>query len=72
MTRDEEFTGSGPVGRLLPRRLAGAVVGAELVLNVGTIVPLAVATGLVAIVAAGAAVAARHEGEWRQAPAAVR
>jgi len=48
------------------------VVGAELVLNVGTIVPLAVATGLVAIVAAGAAVAARHEGEWRQAPAAVR
>jgi uncharacterized membrane protein YoaK (UPF0700 family) len=52
--------------------LAGGVVGAELVLNVGTIVPLAVATGLVAIVAAGAAVAARHEGEWRQAPAAVR
>ena len=41
-------------------------------LNVGTIVPLAVATGLVAIVAAGAAVAALHEGEWRQAPAAVR
>ncbi len=52
--------------------LAGGVVGAELVLNVGTIVPLAVATGLLAIVAAGAAVAARHEGEWRQAPAAVR
>ncbi len=52
--------------------LAGGVVGAELVLNVGTIVPLAVATALVAIVAAGAAVAARHEGEWRHAPAAVR
>jgi hypothetical protein len=48
MTRDEEFTGSGPVGRLLPRRLAGGVVGAELVLNVGTIVPVAVATGQVA------------------------
>jgi uncharacterized membrane protein YoaK (UPF0700 family) len=52
--------------------LAGGVAGAELVLNVGTIVPLAVATGLLAIVAAGAAVAARHEGEWRQAPAPVK
>jgi uncharacterized membrane protein YoaK (UPF0700 family) len=47
--------------------LAGGVAGAELVLNVGTIVPLALATGLLAVVAAGAAVAARHPGEWREA-----
>jgi hypothetical protein len=47
--------------------LAGGVVGAELALNVGSIVPLALATVLLAIVAAGAAVAARHQGEWRKA-----
>jgi uncharacterized membrane protein YoaK (UPF0700 family) len=47
--------------------LAGGVVGAELVLNVGTIVPLGLATILLAIVAGGAAVAARHQGEWRKA-----
>jgi uncharacterized membrane protein YoaK (UPF0700 family) len=47
--------------------LAGGVVGAALVLNVGMIVPLALATGLLAIVAVGAAVAARHHGEWRKA-----
>jgi DNA-binding transcriptional LysR family regulator/uncharacterized membrane protein YoaK (UPF0700 family) len=47
--------------------LAGGVVGAELVLNVGTIVPLALATSLVAIVAGGAAVAASRPGEWRKA-----
>jgi uncharacterized membrane protein YoaK (UPF0700 family) len=47
--------------------LAGGVAGAELVLNVSTIVPLALATGLLAVVAAGAAVAARHPGEWREA-----
>ena len=47
--------------------LAGGVVGAELVLNVGSIVPLALATVLLAIVAGGAAVAARHQGEWRKA-----
>jgi len=50
--------------------LAGGVAGAELVLNVGTIVPLALATGLLAIVAGGAAVAARHPGEWRAAKSA--
>ena len=47
--------------------LAGGVIGAELVLNVGTIVPLALATGLLAVVAGGAAVAANHPGEWRRA-----
>jgi uncharacterized membrane protein YoaK (UPF0700 family) len=46
--------------------LAGAVVGAELVLNIGTIAPLAVATTLLAVVAGSAAVAARHDGEWRK------
>lgn len=47
--------------------LAGGVVGAELVLNVGTIAPLGLATVLLAIVAGGGAVAARHQGEWRKA-----
>lgn len=51
--------------------LAGGLAGAELVLNVGAIAPLALATGLLALVAAGAAVSARHPGEWRTAtPAA--
>jgi len=47
--------------------LTGAVVGAELVLNVGTLVPLALAAALLAAVAASAAVTARHPGEWRKA-----
>jgi uncharacterized membrane protein YoaK (UPF0700 family) len=46
--------------------LAGGVAGAELVLHVGVVVPLALATGLLAVVAGGAAVAARHPGEWRK------
>jgi uncharacterized membrane protein YoaK (UPF0700 family) len=46
--------------------LAGGVVGAALVLNVGTIVPLALAAGLLAIVAGGAVGAARNPGEWRK------
>jgi uncharacterized membrane protein YoaK (UPF0700 family) len=50
--------------------LAGGVAGAALVLNVGTLVPLALATGLLAIVAAGSAVSARHPGEWREAKSA--
>jgi uncharacterized membrane protein YoaK (UPF0700 family) len=45
--------------------LAGGVAGAELVLNVGTLLPIALATGLLAIVAGGAALAARHPAEWR-------
>jgi hypothetical protein len=47
--------------------LAGGVAGAEFVLNVGPVAPLALATGLLAIVAGGAAVAARRPGEWRKA-----
>ena len=46
--------------------LAGGVIGAELVLNVGTIAALALATGLLAFVAGGAAIAANHPGEWRR------
>jgi uncharacterized membrane protein YoaK (UPF0700 family) len=46
--------------------LAGGVIGAELVLNVGTIAALALATGLLALVAGGAAIAANHPGEWRR------
>jgi len=47
--------------------LAGGVAGAELVLNVGTIVPLALATSLLLIVTGSAAVTVRHPGEWRKA-----
>ncbi|MGD0603961.1 MAG: YoaK family protein [Streptosporangiaceae bacterium] len=47
--------------------LAGGVAGAELVLNVGTIVPLALATSLLVIVTGSAAVTVRHPGEWRKA-----
>jgi uncharacterized membrane protein YoaK (UPF0700 family) len=51
--------------------LAGGVAGAELVLNVGVVVPLALATGLLALAAGVAARAARRPGEWRHAtPAA--
>jgi uncharacterized membrane protein YoaK (UPF0700 family) len=47
--------------------LAGAVAGAELVLNVGALVPLAMATALLAVVAGAAAATARHPAEWRKA-----
>ncbi|MGH3250068.1 MAG: YoaK family protein [Trebonia sp.] len=50
--------------------LAGGVAGAELVLNVGTIAPIALATGLLAVVAAASAVTARHPAEWRAARSA--
>ena len=50
--------------------LAGGVAGAALVLNVGTIVPLALATALLAVVAASSAVSARNPGEWREAKSA--
>jgi uncharacterized membrane protein YoaK (UPF0700 family) len=46
--------------------LAGAVAGAELVLNVGTIAPLAAAAALLAVAAGGSAAAARRDGEWRK------
>jgi len=45
--------------------LAGAMLGAWLVLNVGAVVPLAVAAVLVAIAAISAVLAVRHPGEWR-------
>jgi hypothetical protein len=47
--------------------LAGGVADAELVLHVGVVVPLAIATGLVTLVAAGAAAAARRPAPWRKA-----
>jgi uncharacterized membrane protein YoaK (UPF0700 family) len=48
--------------------LAGGIGGAALVLHVGVVVPLAVATGLLALAAGGAALAAsRGEGGWRYA-----
>lgn len=43
---------------------AGAVVGAVLVLNVNVQTPLAIAAGLAAIVAIGAAAASRHPAAW--------
>jgi uncharacterized membrane protein YoaK (UPF0700 family) len=45
--------------------LVGGILGAWLVLNVGVIAPLAVATGLLAIAAACATLASRNPGEWR-------
>ncbi|HEX6527352.1 MAG TPA: YoaK family protein [Streptosporangiaceae bacterium] len=45
--------------------LTGGILGAWLVLNVGVVASLALATALLAIVAACAAVASRTSGEWR-------
>lgn len=45
--------------------LAGGALGAWLVLNVGVAVPLALATGLLAMVAASAVLASRKSAEWR-------
>jgi uncharacterized membrane protein YoaK (UPF0700 family) len=47
--------------------VVGAVCGAELVLHSGATAGFALATGLVAIVAIGALLAARRPGEWRAA-----
>lgn len=47
--------------------LAGGVLGAWLVLNVGVVAPLAIATGLLAAVAVGAVAASRNPGDWRAA-----
>jgi uncharacterized membrane protein YoaK (UPF0700 family) len=44
---------------------AGAVGGALLVLHVGTAPALGLATGLLAVVAAGVALAVRRPGPWR-------
>ncbi|HWM99378.1 MAG TPA: DUF1275 family protein [Streptosporangiaceae bacterium] len=44
---------------------AGAVGGALLVLHAGTMPALGLATGLLAAVAAGAALAVRRPGPWR-------
>jgi uncharacterized membrane protein YoaK (UPF0700 family) len=46
--------------------LAGAAVGAWLVLQVSPAAALGLAAGLLALVTAGAAAAARHPGTWRQ------
>ena len=45
--------------------LVGGALGAWLVLNVGVVVPLALATGLLVIVAACAVLASRKSAEWR-------
>ncbi len=47
--------------------LAGGALGAWLVLNVGVLVPLALAAGLLAVVAAAAVLASRKSAEWRPA-----
>jgi hypothetical protein len=44
---------------------ADGVLGAWLVLNVGVVVPLAMATGLLIVVAACAVLASRNSAEWR-------
>jgi hypothetical protein len=45
--------------------LAGGLLGAWLVLNVGVVVPLALATGLLGTVVACAVLASRNSAEWR-------
>ena len=45
--------------------LAGGALGAWLVLNVGVVVPLALAAGLLAMVAASAVLASRKSAQWR-------
>ena len=49
--------------------LAGAVLGAWLVLHVSPAAALGVATGLLAVVTVGAATAARRPGSWRRSSA---
>jgi hypothetical protein len=46
-------------------RVFGAVGGALLVLHAGTAPALGLATGLLAVVTAGAALATRQPGPWR-------
>jgi uncharacterized membrane protein YoaK (UPF0700 family) len=48
--------------------LVGGIVGAWLVLNVSAVAALALATGLMVIVAGGAALSARRPGDWRSVP----
>jgi hypothetical protein len=50
--------------------LTGGILGAWLVLNVGVVASLALATALLAIIAACAAIASRNPGEWRPVVAA--
>jgi uncharacterized membrane protein YoaK (UPF0700 family) len=51
--------------------LAGGVLGAWLVLNVSAVAALALATGLVAVAAGCAAIAARRPADWRAVASAV-
>jgi uncharacterized membrane protein YoaK (UPF0700 family) len=46
--------------------LAGAIVGAEILLHGSTVGALALAVGLLAMVTGGAALAARQDHQWRQ------
>jgi uncharacterized membrane protein YoaK (UPF0700 family) len=45
--------------------LAGAIIGASLVLNVGAVIPLALAAALLALATAATARATRHPAPWR-------
>jgi uncharacterized membrane protein YoaK (UPF0700 family) len=50
--------------------LVGGIIGAYLVLNVSAVAPMALGTGLLAITAGCAALAARRTGDWRSPGAA--
>jgi len=71
------FTTGGKAARdALGRRLLavvtmiiGAAAGAALALRVSPVFALALATALLAVVAAGAAIAARRSAPWRTPPA---
>ena len=49
--------------------LAGGAVGALLVLHASTAAALGLAAGILAVVTAGAALAARKPGKWREGKA---
>jgi uncharacterized membrane protein YoaK (UPF0700 family) len=64
-TTDHGRAGLGRRVLAVATMFAGAVGGALLVLHAGTAPALGLATGLLAVVAAGAALAVRRPGPWR-------
>jgi uncharacterized membrane protein YoaK (UPF0700 family) len=63
--KDHGFAGLGRRILAVVAMFAGAVGGALLVLHAGTAPALGLATGLLAVVTAGAALGARQPGSWR-------
>jgi len=66
-TEDHGRAGLGRRVLAVATMFAGAAVGALLVLHAGSAAALGLATGLLAVVTVGAALAARQPGPWRDA-----